>query len=84
MSWTINSNSPDKSDKYEWKAGENDEDQIMTDTVAPGDLNLRPEDIDLAPTLAPATIGIHSGVWEWSYQNSPDDQWYIRGSIVED
>lgn len=73
----------DKSDKYEWRLP-NNEDQHIEQTVAPGDLMIKPEDVDLIVTLAPKKSGIQHGQVDWSYDNILDSSWYIYGFVEED
>ena len=71
---------PSKSDKYEWRLPSN-EDQHVEQTVDPGDLLIKPEDIDLQPTLSPERSGIQHGQDDWDFQNVPDSNWYIFGFV---
>lgn len=73
---------PDKGDRYNWRIPSN-EDQHIEQTVAPGDLMIRPEDIALNPTLSPERSGIQHGADDWNFENEPDSTWYVFG-FVED
>jgi hypothetical protein len=71
---------PDKGDKYEWRLP-NNEDQHGEQTTAPGDLLIRPGDLELIPTISPKRSGVQHGADDWNYSNAPDSTWYVWGSI---
>lgn len=72
----------DQSEKYDWHLP-NNEDQHSEQTVAPGDLMVKPEDLDLVATLAPKQSGVQHGVNDWTYENAPDSEWFSQGSITD-
>jgi hypothetical protein len=72
---------PDVGDKYNWRLPVKDEQQAQT--VAPGDLLIRPEDMTLVPTQPPKTSGLQHGQQDWTYTNVPDTSWYIWGQIED-
>jgi len=72
---------PDKGDKYNWRLPVKDEQQEQT--VAPGDLLIRPEDMTLKPTLSPTQSGIQWGQDAWTYSSVPDQTWYVWGQIED-
>lgn len=76
---------PSKTDKYEWRSPSN-ENQHAQETVAPGDLRIKPKDLSLNPTISPERSGIQYGqdTWNFTSENVPDQTWYIFGSIPED
>jgi hypothetical protein len=80
--WTINDGAPGLGDKYEWRLPNNDAEQ-MEQTVAPGELLVRPEDVDLAPTKSPERSGLQHGRDEWNYENAPDHSWNVIGDITD-
>ncbi len=82
-SWTVNSTSPAKEETYEWRLPANDQ-QHVEETVAPGDLKIKPKDISLIPTLAPKKSGVQSGLSDWTFSSVPDSKWYVRGEIIQD
>ncbi len=73
---------PAKDDQYEWRLPNNDQ-QHVEQTVAPGDLLIKPKDITLKPTLSPERSGVQHGADDWSFDNSPDPNWYVQGFIQE-
>jgi len=79
--WTYEEG-PSKTDKYEWRIP-NNEDQHGEQTVAPGDLAVKPKDLTLVPTKPPARSGIQHGTEDWNYTSIPDMNWYVWG-IIED
>ncbi len=81
-SWTVNDNAPEKTDKYEWRLPEN-KDEHGEQTVAPGDLLIKPKDLALKPTNSPKQSGVQHGQDDWTYTNVPDTSWYLFG-FVED
>ncbi len=82
--WEVNENAPEKDEKYEWKLPEN-EAQHQQETVAPGDLRLKPKDVSLVPTNAPKQSGIQSGQAFWTVQSGVTSSgWYILGTILSD
>jgi hypothetical protein len=80
--WTIE-DGPAKTDKYEWRLPNNEE-QHMEQTVAPGDLMIKPKDMTLVPTKSPTRSGIQHGLDDWNFTSVPDTDWYIRGTITDD
>tara|TARA_R110000751_G_scaffold298832_2_gene409034 strand:+ start:554 stop:820 length:267 start_codon:yes stop_codon:yes gene_type:complete len=71
-------------DKYKWRLPKN-EDQHQQETVAPGDLLIKPEDLDNVPRKTPSGLkGIQTGSQEWSYQSQPDSTWTVTDSAPED
>lgn len=73
---------PAKGSEHDWRLPVKDEQQEQT--VAPGDLMIRPEDMTLQPTLPPARTGIQHGNQDWNFQNEPDNEgWYISGSVED-
>ena len=82
--WTVNDNAPPKEEKYEWHVPNNDQ-QHVSHTVTPGGLNLKPEDITLAPTLAPERSGGQFGWLMWNNQAEPTlGGWYVEGVITQE
>jgi hypothetical protein len=73
---------PSKVDKYEWKSP-SDNTQHEEQTVAPGDLMIKPKDLALVPTNAPKRSGIQWGQDAWNYTNAPDQSWYVFGMIED-
>jgi len=72
-----------KTDKYEWHLPLRDQ-QHVKDTVAPGDLMIKPKDFNLIPTKAPKRSGIQHGENTWDFTSTPSATgWYIFGSIEE-
>ena len=80
--WEINANEPDLDEKYEWRLPDIDQEHVQ-ETVAPGDLRIKPKDISLIPTNAPKQSGIQSGQDFWKLQVGVTSSWYIRGEILE-
>lgn len=82
--WTVNDGEPDKTDKYEWRVPNNDQ-QHVSQTVVPGDLMIKPKDISLIPTMAPKQSGIQHGWNNWNNQVEPTlGSWYIYGSVIQE
>jgi len=83
--WDVVSDSTPKKDEeeYEWHAPGNDQEHVE-ETTAPGDLNIKPEEIALTATLAPARTGVQHGLSDWNYTTQPDPSWYYYGSIIQD
>jgi hypothetical protein len=82
--WEIDDSTPRKDEEeYEWRAPGNDQEHVE-ETTAPGDLNIRPGDIELKPTLAPTQSGVQSGESDWTFTSQPDSNWYVYGSIIQD
>jgi hypothetical protein len=81
--WDINPDKPEKVEKYKWRLPANDQ-QHVEETVAPGDLQIKPRDISLVPTNAPKQSGVQSGWSDWSYESVPDSSWYVRGEILQE
>jgi hypothetical protein len=82
--WTIDDSTPRKdAEEYKWHAPNNDMEHV-TETTAPGDLNIKPEEIALTATLAPARTGVQHGLSDWNYTSQPDDSWYVWGRIIQD
>ena len=79
--WTVE-DPLEKDDKYEWTFP-SDRDQHGEQTTAPGDLIVKPKDLDLVPTLSPKRSGIQHGADDWNYTDIPNQNWYIYG-FVED
>lgn len=79
--WTIES-APDQEEKYDWHLPNNDQEHVEQ-TVAPGDLMIKPKDISLKPTNPPKRSGIQHGVNDWDYQNQPSTSWYVHGEILD-
>ena len=73
---------PDKGDEYNWHLPNNDQ-QHVEQTVGPGDLMIKPEDISLKPTLSPERSGIQWGQDAWTFDNAPDPNWYVFGMIED-
>jgi len=72
-----------KTDKYEWHLPESDQ-QHVKDTVAPGDLMIKPKDISLKPTKSPERSGIQHGMDTWNFTSYPSNAgWYLFGSIED-
>lgn len=69
-------------EKYEWRVPEN-EDQHGEQTVAPGDLLIKPGDLNLIPTKSPTRSGIQHGQDDWNYTSVPDTSWYVFGTIED-
>lgn len=78
--WTINDDIPDKGDKYEWRLPNNDKEH-MEQTIAPGDLLIKPQDMDVILTNSPKQEGLQHGADAWTFSNVPDTSWYVRGSV---
>ena len=49
-SWTINANKPSKLESYEWSFPDSQDSEDVKETTAPGDLIIKPENIDLIRT----------------------------------
>ena len=79
--WTIEDPIP-KSETYEWQIP-NEGQQDVEQTIPPGDLLIKPRDVDSVPTLSPKRSGIQHGADDWNFTNEPDSDWYIFG-FVED
>ena len=80
--WTPEDPIP-KSDKYEWHAPLADK-QHAKDTVAPGDLMIKPQDITLKPTKSPERSGVQHGQDTWDFTATPSASgWYVFGTIEE-
>jgi hypothetical protein len=73
---------PAKVDKYEWRLPEN-KDEHVEQTVAPGDLLIKPEALALKPTKSPKRSGIQHGADDWNFTNVPDTSWYAFGMIED-
>lgn len=84
MAWNVDPDPLDKSDKYSWHMPLRDQ-QHVKDTVAPGDLSLKPSQIQLKPTKAPTRSGIQHGQDMWDFTATPSSAgWYIHGTIIEE
>jgi len=71
-------------DKWEWRVPQN-KDEHQQETVAPGDLLIKPEDLDAVPRKTPSGLkGIQTGEQEWSYQSQPDSTWTVTDSAPID
>jgi hypothetical protein len=83
--WTVNANDPARTEKYEWRVP-NNENQHVEQSTSPKDLRLKPKDISLVPTLAPKRSGIQHGHVDWNYVSDPSggSAWYIAGAIVQE
>jgi hypothetical protein len=81
--WTIEADKPQKSEIYEWRLPANDQEHVEQ-TVAPGDLLIKPEDISLIPTNSPKRSGIQHGLDDWDIEQGQASDWYVLGSIAED
>lgn len=84
--WSIEdgNTAPGKLDRYEWRVPEN-ADQHQSQTVTPGQLLIKPEDIDLIPTLSPKQSGIQHGIDDWALDTFTDaGDWYAFGEIVQE
>lgn len=82
--WTIDSETPDKADKFEWRLPSNDQ-QHVAQTIVPGQLLIKPEDITLIPTKSPKRSGIQHGADDWNYDTLTDDgTWYSFGEVVQE
>jgi hypothetical protein len=81
--WTIEANKPEKSEDYEWRLPANDQEHVEQ-TVAPGDLLIKPEDISLKPTNSPKQSGIQHGLDDWTVESGIDSSWYILGEVVQE
>lgn len=81
--WDVNADLPDKGEVYEWRLPANEQ-QHVEQTVAPGDLQIKPKDISLVPSNAPTQGSIQSGWSDWTYESQPDSSWYVRGEITQE
>jgi hypothetical protein len=83
--WTVNDylTEANKLDKFEWRLPFN-RDEHGEQTVAPGDLLIKPSQLELKPTMSPKRSGIQHGQDDWTYANAPDPGWYIIGGIVQE
>lgn len=79
--WTP-TDGPSKGDKYEWRLPAN-EDQHGEQTVAPGDLRIKPKDLSLIPTKAPKRSGVQWGADGWDFENQPDSSWYVQTGPID-
>ncbi len=79
--WTPVDGAP-KGDEYNWKSPSGNT-QHEEQTVAPGDLMIKPEDLSLKPTLSPEQSGIQWGQDAWNFTNAPDQNWYVFGTIED-
>ena len=79
--WTTEEG-PAKTDQYEWRLP-NNEDQHGEQTVAPGDLMIKPKDLALVPTNAPTRSGVQHGQHDWNFTNAPDSNWYVLADSIE-
>lgn len=82
--WVKDEDAPGKEDKYEWRLPENG-DQHGEQTVAPGDLLIKPKDLRLVPTIAPKRSGVQHGQWDYTIHTFVDTgTWYSFGSITQE
>lgn len=82
--WDTDADAPSKEDKYEWRLPENG-DQHGEQTVAPGDLLIKPGDLNLIPTIHPKRSGIQHGQDDWTFSSFVDEgTWYRFGSIEQE
>ncbi|MCI0558708.1 MAG: hypothetical protein MN733_09450 [Nitrososphaera sp.] len=82
--WSKDEDAPGKEDKYEWRLPENG-DQHGEQTVAPGDLLIKPGDLNLIPTISPKRSGIQHGLDDWTLTEFTDEGvWYRFGSIEQE
>lgn len=79
--WTVE-DPIEKSERYEWRLP-NNEDQHGEQTTAPGDLLIKPGDLELVPTLSPKRSGVQFGADAWNFTSVPDTNWYVLGSISD-
>lgn len=79
--WTVE-DPIEKSERYEWRLP-NNEDQHGEQTTAPGDLLIKPGDLELVPTLSPKRSGVQFGADAWNFTSVPDSSWYVLGSISD-
>ncbi len=80
--WTAEE-APSEVDKYVWHLPNNGE-QHQAQTVAPGDLLIKPKDMTLVPTNAPSRSGLQHGQNDWNFDgNIPDTEWYVLGAITD-
>lgn len=80
MSWDVQ-DPVDKGDRYNWHLPLADQ-QHIKDTVAPGDLLIKPRDISLKPTKSPERSGVQHGQDTWNFTSTPSTAgWYVHGSM---
>jgi len=80
--WTVDDGAPGKGEKYSWRVP-NADSEHFEQTVAPGELQVKPEDFDAIPTIAPERSGAQHGQDDWNYENAPDPSWDILGDITD-
>jgi hypothetical protein len=80
--WTIDDPEDQRTEQYEWRVPENDQEHVA-ETVPPGDLMIKPEDITLIPTKSPTQSGVQWGEDAWTVNSQPTAAWYIYGEILD-
>ena len=79
--WTVE-DPINKLEQYEWRVP-NNEDQHGEQTTAPGDLLIKPSQLELVPTNSPKRSGVQHGADDWNFTSVPDTNWYVFGMIED-